>query len=233
MLHRLRSVLVRPGRERLHGIVEVDETYIGGEEPGLTGGRAKGKKVLVGVAVERLEPRGFGRCRMAPLTDASGDSLRTFLLENVQEGSRVITDGWQSYRPATRELYVHEPLVGASGADASKLLPGVHKLASLSKRWLLWAPTRARSTRRTWPATSTSSSSASTAVTRAAAAWSSTASSNSPPPTTRSATATSSPIPVPAPAHAGPRAPAVAHRASSDHRPAGRGVPSPVKWIPY
>jgi transposase-like protein len=137
MLHRLRSVLVRPGRERLHGIVEVDETYIGGEEPGLTGGRAKGKKVLVGVAVERLEPRGFGRCRMAPLTDASGDSLRTFLLENVQEGSRVITDGWQSYRPATRELYVHEPLVGASGADASKLLPGVHKLASLSKRWLL------------------------------------------------------------------------------------------------
>ena len=60
MLHRLRSVLVRPGRERLHGEVEVDETYIGGEEPGLRGGRQKGKKVLVGVAVERESPRASG-----------------------------------------------------------------------------------------------------------------------------------------------------------------------------
>ena len=57
MLHRLRSVLVRPGRDRLPGVVEVDETYIGGEEPGLSGGRAKGKKVLTGIAVERRSPR--------------------------------------------------------------------------------------------------------------------------------------------------------------------------------
>jgi len=137
MLHRLRSVLVRPGRERLRGEVEVDESYFGGEEPGLTGGRAKGKKVLVGIAVERTEPTGFGRCRMAPLADASGNSLRAFLTDNVEPGARVITDGWQAYRPATRDLYVHEPLVGASGADASKLLLGVHKVASLAKRWLL------------------------------------------------------------------------------------------------
>jgi len=65
MLHRLRSVLVRPGRELLAGTVEVDETYIGGEEPGLRGGRARGKKSLVGIAVEVKEPRGIGRCRMA------------------------------------------------------------------------------------------------------------------------------------------------------------------------
>jgi hypothetical protein len=69
MLHRLRSVLVRPGRERLQGTVEVDETYIGGDEPGLSGGRAKGKKVLVGIAVQRAGARGFGRCRMAVLAD--------------------------------------------------------------------------------------------------------------------------------------------------------------------
>jgi len=137
MLHRLRSALVRPGRERLRGDVEVDETYIGGEEPGLAGGRAKGKKVLVGVAVERAEPRGFGRCRMAPIGDASGESLRAFLVENVEPGAKVITDGWRSYPPATRDLYVHEPLRGASGSDASKLLPGVHKVSSLAKRWLL------------------------------------------------------------------------------------------------
>jgi transposase-like protein len=137
MLQRLRWVLVRPGRERLHGEVEVDESYFGGEEPGLAGGRARGKKVLVGIAVERLQPRGFGRCRMAPLPDASGDSLRALLTDNVEPGARVITDGWQSYRPATRDLYVHAPLTGASGADASKLLPGVHKVSSLAKRWLL------------------------------------------------------------------------------------------------
>ena len=61
MLHRLRSVLVRPGRDRLTGVVEVDETFIGGYEPGLTGGRARGKKVLVGVAVEVTDQVGFGR----------------------------------------------------------------------------------------------------------------------------------------------------------------------------
>ena len=67
MLHRLRSVLVRPGRDRLTGTDEVDETYIGGEEPVLRGGRAKGKKSLVGVAIEIRERRGYGRCRMEPL----------------------------------------------------------------------------------------------------------------------------------------------------------------------
>jgi transposase-like protein len=136
MLHRLRSVLVRPGRERLRGEVEVDETHIGGEEPGLRG-RQKGKKVLVGVAVEREQPNGFGRCRMVPIADASAESLRAFLVENVEPGARVVTDGWRSYPGATKDLYVHEPLVGASGADASKLLPGVHKVSSLAKRWLL------------------------------------------------------------------------------------------------
>jgi len=71
MLHRLHSVLVRPGQDRLSGTVEVDESFIGGEEPGLPGGRAKGKKSLVGIAVERKESKGFGRYRMAVLADAS------------------------------------------------------------------------------------------------------------------------------------------------------------------
>lgn len=138
MLHRIRSVLIRPGRERLSGEVEVDETTFGGEEPGLAGGRARGeKKVLVGVAIERMEPRGFGRCRMAPLPDASAKSLRAFLTDNVESGARVVTDGWQPYRPATEGLYVHERLPGAQRAPAHRLLPGVHKVSSLAKRWLL------------------------------------------------------------------------------------------------
>lgn len=136
MLHRLRSVLVRPGRERLLGRVEMDETFIGGVEPGLRGGRQRGKKTLVGVAVERVEPRGFGRCRMAVLPDASTVSLRSFLIDHVTEGATVITDGWTAYPPATADLYTHERLI-VPGPQASGLLLGVHRVASLAKRWLL------------------------------------------------------------------------------------------------
>jgi transposase-like protein len=136
MLHRLRSVLVRPGRDRLSGVVEVDETFLGGEEPGLRGGRAKGKKTLVGIAVERVQPRGLGRCRMAVLPDASTASLRAFLADHVEDGTTVITDGWQAYRKATAGRYVHHRHI-APGRQATVLLPGVHRVASLAKRWLL------------------------------------------------------------------------------------------------
>jgi transposase-like protein len=141
MLHRLRSVLVRPGRDRLVGVVEVDETYIGGLEPGLPGGRARGKKALTGIAVEVREPRGFGRCRMLPLTDASATSLHAFVKDCVEPGTRVITDGWQGYRGLEKLGYVHDRrsqrAARARGEDPGKLLPAVHRVASLAKRWLL------------------------------------------------------------------------------------------------
>ena len=100
MLHRLRSVLVRRGRDRLADMVEVDETYIGGEEPELAGGRARGKKVLTGIAVEVREPKGLGRCRMLPLADASAASLHPFVTDHVEPGATVFTDGWQGYHGA-------------------------------------------------------------------------------------------------------------------------------------
>ena len=92
MLHRLRSVLIRPDRERLSGRVEVDETYIGGQEPGLSGGRAQGKKVLTGIAVGILDPKGFGRCRMTPLADASAASLHPFVEGHIEriDGRRMV-----------------------------------------------------------------------------------------------------------------------------------------------
>lgn len=141
MLHRLRSVLVRPGGDRLTGTVEVDETYIGGEEPGLRGGRAKGKKALVGVAVEVREPRGFGRCRFAILADGSAASLHPFVTENVEPRATVITDGWSGYYGIDKLGYTHvrrsQRAARARGEDVGELLPGVHRIASLVKRWLL------------------------------------------------------------------------------------------------
>ena len=136
MLHRLRSVLIRPGRERLSGEVEVDEAYFGGEEPGLRDGRARGKKTLAGIAIERSRPKGFGRCRMAILRSVSTESLRKLLADNVEEGATVITDGWAPYQLATAGLYTHQQLVG-SGRQAPQLLPGVHRVSALAKRWLL------------------------------------------------------------------------------------------------
>ena len=141
MLHRLRSVLVRPGRERLAGTVEVDETYIGGQEAGLSGGRARGKKVLTGIAVEVREPSGFGRCRMLPLADASAASLHPFVTGVVEPGATVITDAWQGYRGLDKLGYVHDRrsqrAARARGEDPGELRPGVHRIASLAKRWLL------------------------------------------------------------------------------------------------
>ena len=165
MLHRLRSVLVRPGRDRLSGTVEVDETSIGGQEPGLRGGRAKGKKVLTGIAVEAGAPRWIGRCRMAVLADASAESLNPFISGAIEPGSTVITDAWQGYCGLEGLGYTRERrsqrAARARGEDPGELLPNVHRVASLAKRWLL-GTTRAPWTRPTCPPTSTSSSSAST-----------------------------------------------------------------------
>jgi transposase-like protein len=141
MLGRLRPVLVRPGRDRLAGTVEVDETYIGGDEPGLRGGRARGKKVLTGIAVEVPQPKGIGRCRMALLDDASSASLHPFITSHVEPGATVITDAWMGYHGLDGLGYVHErrsqAAARARGDDPGELLPAVHRVASLAKRWLL------------------------------------------------------------------------------------------------
>ena len=141
MLHRLRSVLVRPGRDRLSGTVQVDETFIGGDEPGLRGGRAPGKKVLTGIAVEVSEPKGIGRCRMAVLADGSAESLHPFVTAAVEPGATVITDAWMGYHGLAGLGYVHQRrsqrAARARGDDPGELLPAVHRVASLAKRWLL------------------------------------------------------------------------------------------------
>lgn len=137
MLHRYRTAMVRPGRELLSGRVEVDETFLGGEQPGPRGRGALGKTLVV-IAVELLEPKGYGRARMKVITDASASSLREFLLATVEPGATVVSDGWSGYPNACQEWFEHEPhAIAGSGSQAHELLPAVHRVASLCKRWLM------------------------------------------------------------------------------------------------
>ena len=124
MLHRYRTVMVRPGRDRLRGDVEVDESFLGGPEPGVPGRGALGK-VLFAAAVEVNEGR-IGRARLGVIPDASTVSLAAFLDANVEPGSRVITDGWSAYPGATRDRYTHQGTsVAASGLHAHEVLPAM------------------------------------------------------------------------------------------------------------
>src|SRR6266498_2585756 len=135
-LHKLRRAMVRPGRDRLTGAVEVDETFVGGVERG-GGRRHVGKKALVAVAAEVRGP-AIGQIRLRRVADSSAASLLPFIQEAVTPGTVVITDGLQSYRGLPEDGYRHDRrvLLG-SGESADAVLPRVHRVASLLKRWLL------------------------------------------------------------------------------------------------
>ncbi len=138
MLHKLRLAMVRPGRERLSGIVEVDETYWGAEEEGVRG-RETLEKSLIIIAAEVIPGSkiAIGRIRLRRIDDVKRKTLHGFIEEAVEPGSTVITDGLQAYRDMAG--YVHQRHVRKNQmADAdSELLPRVHRVASLLKRWLL------------------------------------------------------------------------------------------------
>jgi transposase-like protein len=137
MQHKLRSAMVRPGRDRLQGDVEVDETFVGGTKPGPPGRGAHGK-VLVCIAVEVLSPMGFGRARLSVIPDASAKSIHRFVKGAVEPGAVVMTDGWPGYRGLDAAGYTHKPTsISGTGAHAHVTMPAVHRVAALFKRSLL------------------------------------------------------------------------------------------------
>ena len=137
MLQRFRVAMVRSEREHLSGIVEVDETLIGGVEQGGKRGRGTSKSVVL-IAVEVIEPKGFGRVRMRHSLDASGSSLVAFVYDVVAPGAVIRTDGWGGYNDLSQFGYDHQRTVLASSGDPAHVsMPGVHRLASLLKRWVL------------------------------------------------------------------------------------------------
>jgi transposase-like protein len=132
-LHKLRRAMVRPGRDKLTGTVQVDETYIGGAKPGNRGRGADGKSLVLVVAQEK--GKAVGRIRLVKINDASSDSLERAVEETVVPGAKVKTDGWKGYNGLGALGYEHEE-VRTTADIGDNLLPLCHRVASLLKRWL-------------------------------------------------------------------------------------------------
>jgi transposase-like protein len=129
-LHKLRRAMVRPGRDKLHGTVDVDETYIGAAEEGVVG-RGVLQKALVVIAAEH-NGQGIGRIRLRRVPDATAASLQGFIVDVVETGSTVNTDGWPAYKGIKDRGYIrHNAYLDV------EVLPRAHRIASLLKRWLL------------------------------------------------------------------------------------------------
>ncbi len=133
-LHKLRRAMVRDGRDRLSGIVEIDETYVGGVKEGKTGRGAAGKSLVV-VATE-VKGHGLGRIRMTRVEDASSACLCAAIFKLVSPGAELLTDGWKGYNGIEGHGYTRR-IIKDDKSDDPNLTPRVHKVASLLKRWLL------------------------------------------------------------------------------------------------
>ena len=132
-LHKLRRAMVRPGRDRLAGVVEVDETFVGGEAVGTFGRGAAGKSVVV-IAAEIAGQR-LGRIRLCRVANAAAASLQGALKHMVEPGAEIQTDAWRGYASLKHWGYTHR--VVRATRDDELPLPHVHRVASLLKRWLL------------------------------------------------------------------------------------------------
>ena len=137
MLQRYRVAMVRAKREQLFGSVEVDEALVGGVQKGGKRGRGSSKCIVV-IAVENKQPKGIGRVRMRHISDASGANLLPFICDVVVPGSVVLTDGWGGYNDIPLHGYTHKQTMMSSSDDPAHVsMPGVHRVSSLLKRWIL------------------------------------------------------------------------------------------------
>ena len=227
MLHRYRVAMVRPGRERLAGHVEVDEAYVGGVE-GNAQGRRTETKAIVAIAVEIENPKGFGRIRLKHVPDVSAESLLPFIDEAIESGASVHTDGWQAYWTLPDRGYEHERTVMRQQSEpAHVVMPGVHRVASLLQRWLLGTH-QGRVSREHLDAYLNEFTSDSIDAARDVAAFSSTGCWSSPSPLTRSPTAAS---PSTRPRPAGDRRSRLGPGAPPSFRPSTvPGAKTPQPW---
>lgn len=145
MLHRLRKGMVRQNREPLSGLVEADETYIGGPVKNKSGrgvASAKTKTLIAGaVEVKTYEQKGkqhekAGRLRLAILKNAGEKEIKAFLNTNVAKGSSIKSDGWKGYSSAAMANHKHIRRVQGESANAGKFAPHIHRAFGNLQTWL-------------------------------------------------------------------------------------------------
>ena len=141
-LEKLRRAMVRPGRELLHGEVEVDETFLAltdAKNPrAATGRKSRTAKVVVAIAVEMLQPKGFGRMRIQQIERGDSANLLPFIQTSVRPGALIHSDGSRSYSKLQDKGYIHKtPVHDGSAVPAHESMPGVNRVAALLQRWLL------------------------------------------------------------------------------------------------
>lgn len=133
-LHKLRRAMIRPGRDRLSGQIEVDETYIGGVKSGKRGRGASGKTLVLIAA--QIDDTHIGRIRLRRVEDASAASLEEAIQQAIEPGSTILTDGWNGYSQLNSLGYAHD-IIRRETAIGDNLLPRCNRVASLIKRWLI------------------------------------------------------------------------------------------------
>jgi transposase-like protein len=138
--HKLRKAMVRPGRGLLSGEIEVDETYIGGPRSGKRG-RGAENKTIVAIAVEKPTGHikwGYGRCRLRVIPNIQRQTLEDFISDVCEPGSIIYTDANRGYNHVAELGYTHVVTAISTSEDAAHVvMPAVHRVASLLKRWLL------------------------------------------------------------------------------------------------
>ena len=133
VLHKLRAAMVRPERDRFHGEIEMDETFVGSHKPGKRGRGAEGKTIVLGaieVLPAREKRRRSGRLRMRVVPDVKGKTIVAFAKESVEPGSPILSDDLSSYDILTKHSYRHHVVSSAS-------LDRIHMSFGNFKTWIV------------------------------------------------------------------------------------------------
>lgn len=144
MQHKIRKAMAdRDGGYTLGGLVEVDEGYVGGHEPG-SKGRGSKHKAVVAIAVEHRaaglagQPPVPGFAALQVLPNAGAKSLDGFLASKVRPGSHVCTDAWNGYWHVAANGFTHTAIdLSKQQQPPHKLFPWVHITLGNLKRFLL------------------------------------------------------------------------------------------------